>query len=309
MEIIRNTPPFAYERPLELLASVFGAEEAALEKPQCDGTEAEFNRDIVYTAEETVKTLGTVHITVPKAVPELAGFSGMCVDPSARGTGIGRLLFEKSVEEADGGGVQAAFLGTNNPKAANLYSSFGFSYMPGSYVMTRFRGTDAVSFFTAYREPCCDITVKPLDAAARIPLIPLFLNEGPGYLFDSNTGIFNPRYVTQRSCMGLFPKYLAVVSQGGKVFQAVSSDGFVGSILSEASRGGRVTADFFCCEGFASHAGEMIRACQDAYGDPDFVISAADTGKRGLLEACGLRKAASEIRKFENVWAKCEVFR
>ena len=43
-------------------------------------------------------------------------------------------------------GGKAAFLGTGNPVAANLYQSFGFQYLPGTKTMCRFTNTNGVKF-------------------------------------------------------------------------------------------------------------------------------------------------------------------
>lgn len=307
MEIIRNTAPFDYKGTYRLLSDIFGEDEAVSELPSLDGTQASFNDDIVYTAEEDGITHGTVHLTVTEGQPEgegirISGISGMCTDMAVRGTGIGRKLFGKIVEESDANGCDAAFLGTGNPVACNLYSSFGFAYLPGSYVMARFNGTNRVSFFEdRFRKPL-EITVRELDASDRISVIPLFLNEGPGFLLDSVTGIFSNEVITQPSCMGLYPKYENIMNNGGRVYAAVSERGVLGGIASQGADG---IADFFCQENYGEAAQMLLSALG---GEARIRISAYDDRKADMLFEYGYNEKSVENRKYGIITVPCRVF-
>ncbi|MCQ2401953.1 MAG: GNAT family N-acetyltransferase [Lachnospiraceae bacterium] len=298
MEIIRNTVPFDYMGTYRLLSDTFGEDEAASELPSLDGTEAFFNDDIVYTAEEDGITHGTVRVTVTKGQPsgegiKISGLSGMCTDMAVRGTGLGKKLFGKIVEESDANGCEVSFLGTSNPIACNLYSSFGFSYLPGSRVMARFHGTNRVKFFEdRFRKPL-EITVRELNASDRISVIPLFLNEGPGFLLDSVTGIFSNKVITQPYCMALYPKYENVLNKGGRAYAAVSERGVLGGIASINEEG---IADFFCQQNYGEAAGKLLSALG---GEARIRISEYDDRKADMLLDHGYKEIHVGDRKYE----------
>lgn len=307
MEIIRNTVPFDYKGTYGLLSDIFGKDEAASELPSLNGEEASFNDDIVYTAEENGVTHGTVHVTVTKGQPEgqgikISGLSGMCTDMAVRGTGIGRSLFGKIVEESDANGCDASFLGTSNPKACNLYSSFGFSYLPGSYVMARFKGTNRVKFFEERFSEPSEIVVRELNASDKISVIPLFLNEGPGFLLDSVTGVFNNGVVSQPSCMGLYPKYENIRNKGGRAYAAVSERGILGGIASINEEG---IADFFCQRNYEEAAGLLLKALGD---EARIRISAYDGRKADMLLKYGYKETAVENKEYGFMTVTCKVF-
>ena len=79
---------YPQESILSLWAEVFGKEEAEMEKVQIDGSEAIYNKDIVFSAVENDKLLATIHITLPKKCGEIAALSGFCTAPAASGRGI-----------------------------------------------------------------------------------------------------------------------------------------------------------------------------------------------------------------------------
>ena len=72
---------------------MFGAEEAALERVQLDGSEAADNLDFALAAWDGDRPVGAVHATIPRRTCDLAGLSGMCVVPERRGKGLARALF------------------------------------------------------------------------------------------------------------------------------------------------------------------------------------------------------------------------
>jgi len=305
MELIRHEVPFDNEGYLALLEKIFGREEAELERIQVDGSENRYNRDVTFTAEENGTVCGTSHITFPKDNPKICGLSGLCTDPVIRGTGMGRKLFAALVEEADRNGIEAAYLGTNNPMASVMYASYGFEYIPGTYVMVRFKGTDRNRFYLQYGKEPQNVAVRKLDPGMRIGVIPMLTNEGPGFLLDSNTGIFNNRIVTQQSTMGLYPKFLDVVLNGGTVYQAVSEDGILGGVATARKENGRVLADFFCMESFRPAAPALIRKFAEDGQEVLFRVSEADTEKQQILQEQGWKKTGTEPVKYGELQVLC----
>lgn len=298
MEIRRYEAPFDCEDVVRLWAKIFGQDEALLEKPQVDGSESTCNRDVVYAAYDKENLVGAIHATFPKDNPDMCGFSGMCTHPSVRGTGLGRILFEKIVEEADREGAEYAFLGTGNPIAAKLYHSYGFSFLPGTKVMARFRNGDWVDmdrkFFVNRPEKVRILEETP---SLRIPMISFILYRGPHFLMDRNTGIFNSDYVTQFSCMGLYPRYAKLSDRGGCWRVALDADtSMPGALLSMESVGERKCADFFYTEGFREAAEELLDTVSKEK-EVFFIISERDTEKQKLLLQKEYREAGRSEEK------------
>lgn len=309
MEIRKYESPFECGDAVELWAEIFGREEALLEKPQVDGTEKEQNRDVIYIAYENGKAVGTVHATFPKGNSLLCGISGMCTHPSVRGTGLGRLLFEKIIEEADASGAEYMFLGTENLLAAKLYHSCGFSFLPGSNVMVRYKTGDRADmdrrFFGKKPEKTL---ISEGNPSVRIPLIPFVLHRGPHFLMDINAGIFNSDSVTQVSCMGLYPRYADIADKGGKwYFACDEAAGIPGALLSELPAGGRMRTDFFYACGFREEAEKLI----DEYASDRaavFTVSERDEEKQQLLLRRGFRKTGRTEEKVREFTVPCLIF-
>ncbi|MDO4809508.1 MAG: GNAT family N-acetyltransferase [Eubacteriales bacterium] len=301
MEIVRREAPFACEDVLALWAKIFGKEEALLEKTQIDGSETAFNRDVMYVAYENGKAVGTIHATFPKAAPMFCGLSGMCTDQAVRGTGLGRILFEKIVEESEKQGAEYTFLGTSNPLAAKLYHSCGFSFLPGTNIMARFKDGGRFDMDSRFfREKPAGMTVCEGTPAERIPLIPLAAYRGPFFLMDRNTGIFTSDVVNQVSCMGLYPRYADLADRGGRWFTAEDTAAKVpGALLSAVPAEGRVRADFFCADGFLDAVPELLSLVSGE--DVFFEVFARDEKKRELLQKNGYRPVAEKtvsVREF-----------
>lgn len=308
MELIRHEIPFESRGYLELLGRIFGQEEADLERIQVNGSENAYNEDIAFTVEDGGEVLGTSHITFSGQDRRIAGLSGLCTDPRIRGTGMGKKLFGAMVEEADAHQVEASFLGTNNPMAAELYAGFGYAYIPGTYTMARFSGTNRFRFFRRFLEKPERVEIRKLDPGFRIPVVPLLLNEGPGFLMDSNAGIFNNREVTQVSTMGLYPKYLEIARNGGEVFGLCSADGLAGGLVSVRRGQERPTADFFVCPGFSEESIRLIRAVREAEPEAVFAVSEADSAKQEVLLSAGWKKTAREKRNYGNIRAELGIW-
>ena len=284
MELIRRMVPYNAAEALKLLEDTFGYEEVVVEAPQLMGAEVAANTDIVWEAWEDGRLLGTIHATIPRACPTLCGLSAMATHPSVRGKGLGRILFAKIIEEFESQGVTAAFLGTSNPIAAKLYHSLGFSFVSGSHVMVRYKEGDTVDFcranYASLREDC---KILKDDSAIRIPMIPLVVMGATAKVLDVNTGLFHRDFVTQRSCMGLYPRYDTLLKQGGHFYAAVDGQGFVGALLSTMPTEAGIRGDFFCCDGFEGLLPKLLSAC-----DTDFYLQVAQCDEKKQAMAAKL---------------------
>ena len=290
MELIRRVVPYDASAALKLLEDTFGYEEVVVEAPQLMGAEAAVNTDIVWEAWEGDQLVGTIHATIPKACPSICGLSAMATHPSVRGKGLGRILFAKIIEEFENQGVTAAFLGTSNPIAAKLYHSLGFSFLSGSHVMVRYCHGDTVDFcrehYMPIRENC---TVLKDDSSIRIPMIPLVLMGGNTKVLDVNANLFHRDFVTQRSCMGLYPRYDQLLKNGGHFYAAVDETGIVGAILSTMPTEQGIRADFYCCNGFEGLLSKLMDACEDAVY---LQIAECDTKKQEMAKKLGYSPVA-----------------
>ena len=292
MELIRRTAPYDASAVLKLLEDTFGYEEVVVEAPQLDGREIAANRDIVWEAWENNQLIGTIHATIPLNCPEICGLSAMATAPIARGKGLGRILFAKIIEEIDSQGVQTSFLGTSNPIAAKLYHSLGYAFIPGSHIMVRYRDGDTVDFCRKmYASPQESIRILKDDSSIRIPMIPLVAIGGNTKVLDVNTGIFHRDFVTQRSCMGLYPRYIKLLAEGGHFYAAVDNRGILGALLSTMATEEGIRADFFCCDGFENH----LPALLDGYTDNVYLqIAQCDKKKQAMAQKLGFSPVGDE---------------
>lgn len=272
---------------LKLWADTFGEDEALLEKPQVDGSESEYNIDYVYTAEEDGVLLGTIHITIPKKFPSLCGMSGMAVTPASRGKGIARILFSKAIDEMREKGVEAAFLGTNNPVAAKLYTSLGFRFIPCSIIMENCMGKNLYDYMKPhYLEKAEQFETVEGTPDFRIPIIPLVVATENITVLDINTEIVSSMFA-QRSCMGLFPRYLTLKEKGGSYFGAIGANGVFGAMMSVAPthRGNR--ADFFFADGFCDAIPALLKECEVRFKNMYLQIAKQDEKKLKLAKSVG----------------------
>lgn len=292
MELVRRVVPYDASAALMLLEDTFGYDEVAVEAPQLMGKEAAVNKDIVWEAWENDQLVGTIHVTIPRSCPTICGLSAMATHPSVRGKGLGKILFAKIIEEFESQGVTTAFLGTSNPIAAKLYHSLGFSFLSGSHVMVRYSCGDTVDFcreyFAPVREDCRILTD---DSSIRIPLIPLALMGGNTKVLDVNTTLFHRDFLTQRSCMGLYPRYDALLKNGGHFYAAVDDTGILGAMLSTMPTQAGTRADFFCCDGFEGILPKLLDACNE---DVYLQIAECDTQKQELAQKLGFSPCGKE---------------
>ena len=282
MEIKLYTAPFDAEQMLCRLEEIFGIEERLLETPQLTGLETSENKDIVFLAMEDGVLLGAIHGTIPKKEPQIAGLSAMFTTPQARGTGLGRKLFGKMVETLEIMGVKAMFLGTSNPVAEKLYASFGFRYLFGSGVMARFSEGAVADFHKSrFVAPKGTIRIEKGSAEMRIPIVPLALSRLQYKIYDANLGIANPEVLTQFSCMGLYPKYMALK---GSFFGAWDEAGVLGAAATVTEDG--------CFDGFGWPAYEdALQKIFCKAGASHMIVADADEAKIALANSLGLHRA------------------
>lgn len=308
MELIRRVVPYDASAALKLLENTFGHEEVVVEAPQLMGKEVAVNKDIVWEAWEGDLLVGTIHVTIPRSCPTVCGLSAMATHPSVRGKGLGRILFAKIIEEFESQGVTAAFLGTSNPIAAKLYHSLGFSFLSGSHVMVRYCQGDTVDFCREHYAPVredCRILID--DSAIRIPMIPLVLMGGNTKVLDVNTGLFHRDFVTQRSCMGLYPRYETLLKNGGHFYAAVDESGIVGAILSTMPTETGTRADFYCCDGFEGLLPKLMDICTDTVY---LQIAECDAKKQELAKALGFSPSGhAELLKCGDVYLPFRIYR
>ena len=297
MELRKLTAPFDATEALENLEKIFGIEERLLEECQLNGSETQFNTDIVFLAYEGDTLLGMIHGTIPKCAPYLAGLSAMFTTEAARGKGLGNILFGKIVEEVSNLGARLTLLGTSNPVAAKLYTKYGFGFCPGSNVMARYSIGNMVDFTNDYyRKAKGAIKVSRGDPSMRIPVIPLVLQNDFGLILDINVKIFNSNTITERSCMGLFPRYVALREKGGDYFTAFDEAGILGAVASVMSDSdGSFRCDFFSLPAFESAVPQMIAMIEEKFGKIYFEIAKGDTAKEKLLLENGFRACEDSV--------------
>ena len=296
MEIEIIKAPFDASEVLGLIEYTFGKGERELESIQLDGSESEYNDDVVFIAREEGVMLGTMHITIPRVNPTLAGVSGVVTTEAARGKGVGGRLFAEAMRYMDSIGVAASFLGTGNPIAAKMYDKNGYRYVYGTGVMLRYTLGHETDFNRQYQgNPEGEITVCEGDQSLRIPLIPLAVHKGAFVLYDINTDIVSSSYITQGSCMSLYPRYLRLQKSGGAYYFAKDERGVIGAVMSLKNVDGRSRVDFFCFESFLSVIPRMLDIVTREHGDVFFETAASDAKKAEIIKALGYTKEEASV--------------
>jgi GNAT superfamily N-acetyltransferase len=317
MKITKYEAPFNAEKMLNRLAEIFGEDERALEAPQLLGKETENNLDVVLLAEdESGALLGAIHATIPKREPKIAALSAMFTVKEARGAGLGRILFGKIVEEIDALGVKISFLGTSNIVAEKLYASCGYRYLYGTGVMIRTKEGGPCDFFRErYGKTPEKITAAELTPSMRIPIIPLISSRLDFLVYDANTGLANPSFLTEPSCMGLYPKYSSLKERGGDAFFALDERGVLGAIASALkTESGEYSFDFFSAPTFMNAAPlllERIERFARENGKANLIAKVAkgDAFKEELIKSLGFSKDGETEIMLGGVYMKAETYR
>ncbi len=265
-------------------------------KPIFAGNEIEDNEDILYLMREEEDLAGTSHLTVGKAEPRLGGLGEVATPPTFRRQGIAAQLCECALNDFREQGGEAFFLGTGNPAAARIYYRLGWRKLAGANVMALIvSGKSPEAFLVDYfREAAGQTTVIPGTAAHRVPMIPLIVCPHDWQVLDANAGIFSTRYALQSSCMGLYPKYDALLQeQNGAWFGAGADSGhLIGLGTARLDESGVCHVDGFTHQSRLDAWGYLIQAAMDWGGDRgatewQATLSVEDEDKRALFESLG----------------------
>ncbi len=283
-----------------LLAAAFGPDEELLERPMLTGRETEYHRDWAFLAEDGGITAGGVHLTQERDKPALGSISGMIVRESYRRQGIAKELFAMAVKNFDEAGGQILYLGTGNPKAAALYRKFGFRFAPGSNVMFR----DSALLPKTESAPGPEVLPTPLAGNAsegekyriedlspkmRLRIIPLVLWRGPDLLMDRNAMILSTSEFTQRSCMGLYPRFSEIAENGGRVVCAYDGEGDLCGVATAVLETEGLFVDVFAAPGHADCRTPLLAALIRE-GNAHARISDTDREKQDFFASMGFLK-------------------
>lgn len=264
------------------------------------GDETEDNEDILYLMREEENLAGTSHLTVGKAEPRLGGLGEVATPPAFRRRGIAAQLCEAALDDFRGQGGEAFFLGTGNPAAARIYYRLGWRKLAGANVMVLIvSGKSPEAFLVDYfREAAGQTAIIPGTAAHRIPMIPLIVCPHDWQVLDANAGIFSTRYALQSSCMGLYPKYDALLQQqNGAWFGAAADSGhLIGLATARLDESDVCHVDGFTHQCRSDAWKDLIRAAMDWGADRGATewcgtLSVEDENKRALFESLGFEVA------------------
>ena len=269
-------------------------------KPIFAGDEIEDNEDILYLMREDEDLAGTSHLTVGKAAPRLGGLGEVATPPTFRRQGIAAQLCEAARDDFRGQGGEAFFLGTGNPAAARIYYRLGWRKLAGANVMALIiSGNSPEAFLVDYfREAEGQITIVPGTSAQRIPMIPLIICPHDWQVLDGNAGIFSTRYALQSSCMGLYPKYDALIQQqNGAWFGAQTGSGhLIGLATARLDESGVCHVDGFTHQRYLGAWGDLIQAAMDWGADRGATewggtLSVEDEDKQAPFKSLGFEVA------------------
>lgn len=294
-----------FRQAIDLIAATFGEAEASIERQQLAGCDAADNQDHLFWAQKDGALIGMLLLTIPKQMSKIGALSGFCVSGQNRGYGIGKVLLSNALTYFDQCCGEVLFLGTDNPVASHLYRQFGFAFASGSHIMYRSRDDSLLPFFREYYTPD-NIKIKPATAAMRIQLIPLILQHGRDNLMDANAGIISTAVLTQRSCMGLYPRYAVLIENGGSVFCGYNEKGMLCAVASLMITGtGDACVDAFCAPGCESIMPELLsNACRHTGG---YYAHLADSDilKSQVFSEYGFRRSKAVTVTWNDVLIPC----
>ena len=265
-------------------------------KPIFAGDEIEDNEDILYLMREGEDLAGTSHLTVGKAAPRLGGLGEVATPPAFRRQGIAAQLCEAALDDFRKQGGEAFFLGTGNSAAARIYYRLGWRKLAGANVMALIVSEKSPETFLVdyFREAEGQITIVSGTSAQRIPMIPLIVCPHDWQVLDANAGIFSTRYAVQSSCMGLYPKYNALIQgQSGTWFGAGADSGhLIGLATARLDGSGVCHVDGFTHHRYLDAWSDLIQAAMDWGADRGATewrgtLSVEDEDKRSLFESLG----------------------
>ena len=182
-------------------------------RPVLQGTEKAENRDVFYTLWEGDRLVGTSHLTYGLDCVSLGGLGEVATHPRFRKRGVAALLCQEALNDFTSAGGRAIFLGTDNAAAARVYQRLGWIRLAGTTVMANVIGPETPEdFLVDYFRGAGPADIQAARPSHRVPMIPLLVMPHDWKVLDALTGMFSTRYVTQNSCMGLYPRYQALPS-------------------------------------------------------------------------------------------------
>ena len=300
-QVTRVEAPVAEELARELAGfweETFGGRYRDAELRVLLGEEAKQNRHVVYLTKRGDSLAGTCHLVTPLRLPVLGGVGEVATEPKFRRLGISTKLCMLVADEFRESGGNALFLGTVNPDAARVYYRVGFRKLSSANVMALMTGGESPEAFLVdyFREPG-DLTVRPGSAEDRIPMIPLLAAPHDWQVLDANVGRFSTRYAVLNSCMGLYPRYAALVEDDkGTWSSAATADGrVVGLSAARLDGAGGCQVDGFAHKNHQDVWSGLIGAAMEwaeAKGDSPCwaAVSVEDEEKRALFESLGFRR-------------------
>ena len=291
------------EKVLSLLCKTFGAEEEYLERRQLCGAESFYNEDYLFTAWEDGELIGNLHLTVNAKNKAFGVLGGMVVEKKARGSGVAKTLFGDACDFFDNLGGKALFLGTGNPVAAKLYEKFGFSFISGTVIMARVKGSSLLDFYNEiYSEK--DYEITEMDDGCRIPIILPATARGKDVLMDINANIVNNLYATQISCTGLYPRLLKIKEQGRVLVSKLKNQGIC-AVLTEKETNGVNNIDCFAYSGYEKVLPEMIGKILEEGRRYSAIICKEDKEKLSLFNGFGFKVAGEYDYSFNHIHIPC----
>ena len=263
------------------------------------GHERRQNRDTIYYVEKQGSPAGTCHLVTSLCSPELGGLGEVGTEPRARGAGIASALCRRARNDFHRAGGQALFLGTVNPAAARVYHAQGWRKIVGAELMVWVAdGRTPEEFLVDYfRLAGGTPAVSRGTAAQRIPMIPLIITPHDWQLLDANTNLLSTRYAAQISCMGFYPRYARLESDGRGSWFAASTDqeSLVGLSSCRLDEDGSCQVDGFAHHRFPGSWRDLMVATISWAAAHDAClcwarVSVEDKEKTSLFEALGFEK-------------------
>ena len=269
------------------------------------GLEREANRDSIAVARHAGQIVASCHLTISLADPRVGGVGEVATLPDHRGRGLACALCGQAAEEFDAAGGEGLFLATGNPAAARVYGRHGWKFLPNSQVMLRVRsGDDGESFLRTYFDSGADLpaAVRAGDLSQRITMIPLILTPHEWVSLDANAELLSVGAARQESCMGLFPRYRTMESDG-TWFAAVRDDGAAVGLASVKP----IDGDLAQVDGFAHPRAKPAVATElfaravawargAGFARVRCVCAVDDAAKRAALTGLGMRPSGERIQ-------------
>ena len=259
------------------------------------GSENDANRNVVFVVRQEAAVVASCQLTIARNGVLLGGVGEVAVDDAHRKQGLATRLCRQARDWFWGQRGEVVFLGTVNPAAARIYRRLGWNRLPGTTVMAATRvGAWPESFLVDhFRSGSGEVSLRPLDAAARLPIIPLVLVAHPWQVLDVNLGLSSIRFTRQDRCMSLYPLYQRLAElPGGQVMAAWTPDGRLVGLASACPRSpGVVRLDGFSHPQFLDSWDVLIRSllrrCLQQGATVCAVVSSEDEEKRARFAALG----------------------